>query len=312
MDTPTLTPITPTTARYIKLGRKDAWAEHCLTHGELHFGHPDEPHELCLSGNWDGAERYLRETLKGPQGVATGSLRELRDFYMLGPDCLWITFFKSTLWWTFAEEEVFDLRDGEGQYGCVMRKARGWQSTSILGQPLRVDRLSTRLTKVAAYQKTICKIEDVDYLLRKINGTTEPTIAKAEAALAETIALAGAMIERLHWRDFETLIGLIFQHSGWRPVSTLGGNMPDADLIVEQRATGERAMVQVKSEADQATLEDYETRATGYDRLFFACHSLRGTLTAADPSRTHLWIGPDLARRAVDAGLLNWLMDACG
>jgi hypothetical protein len=300
--------------RYIKLGPGKAWAKHCLENNELHFGNPTEPHDLCLQGDWEGAGRYLIETLGQPQGVASGNLRELREFYTLGEDCLWVTFAQGYLWWAFAEPEVFDLRGSTNEHGCVMRKVLGWRNTNLQGFPLPIDRLSSHLTMVAAYRKTICTLKAADYLLGKINSLDEPSVARAHAALVETVAAAQDLLERLRWSDFEVLVDLIFQRSGWQRVSMLGGTMPDADLIVEQPATGERALVQVKSRADQAVLRHYEEvfRSGGYDRMFFVCHSPQGQLTQGDDRTIHVWSGPSLARRAVDAGLLSWLMERCG
>jgi hypothetical protein len=102
-------------------------------------------------------------------------LREMRDFYELPDDTLWVTFFGGSLWWTLSHGGVTDMRGTPGDHGAVMRTTLGWSHESRMGAPLRTDLLSTRLSKVAAYQKTICKIEEVDYLLRRINDMDEPS-----------------------------------------------------------------------------------------------------------------------------------------
>jgi len=56
------------------------------------------------------------------------------------------------------------------------------------------------------------------------------------------------------------LVDLIFARSGWQRVSRVGEDLADVDMILEQRATGERAFVQVKSKAGQAVLDDYVDR----------------------------------------------------
>jgi len=302
-------PIAPGAVRYIKLGPGGRWARACFEAREMQFGAPDEPHDLCLAGDWDGARAVLSQRMRTP-GAASDTLRELREFYTQGEDCLWITFADGHLWWAFAELGVVDLRERPGEHGAVMRRVRGWLSTGIMGQPLAMDMLSTRLTKVAAYQRTICSVEDADYLVRRINGVDEPTVAAARQAGDAMVAATRALIERLHWSDFEVLVDLLFQRSGWQRVSRLGGDLKDADLIVEQPATGERALVQVKSRADGATLARYEAvyRAGGYDRLFFICHSPEGGLVPGELTGVHVWTGDELARRAVAAGLVDWLM----
>src|ERR1700730_9581136 len=42
--------------------------------------------------------------------------------------------------------------------------------------------LSSKLTKVANFRATICKVEEEDYLLRRINGIEEPVVARANEA----------------------------------------------------------------------------------------------------------------------------------
>jgi hypothetical protein len=90
--------------------------------------------------------------------------------------------------------------------------------------------------------------------------------------------------------------------------------MKDIDLLVEQPLTGERASVQVKSAADQATFNQSVAafaQSGAASRFFFACHTPRGPLRlpleASD--RVHLWADVELATRAVDAGLVGWLID---
>lgn len=138
-------------------------------------------------------------------------------------------------------------------------------------------------------------------------------MAQALEAQAALVTAAETLIQGLHWRDFELLADLIFAGSGWQRVSAVGGSdQADSDLILEQAATGERAMVQVKSSASQAVLEDYAERfrAGGWDRWFLLCHSPSGRLTApVGADRFHLWQGRTLAEQAVKAGLVDWLID---
>jgi hypothetical protein len=56
------------------------------------------------------------------------------------------------------------------------------------------------------------------------------------------------------------LVDLLFCRSRWVRTSPLGGTQKDVDLILEQPTTGELAMVQVKSNADQRVVADYVAR----------------------------------------------------
>ena len=305
-------PINPQEIRYIKLGRGGGWAQPSFERSELHFGYRTVSHDLCLQGDWDAVVRTL--TAEGRSlGKARDGTREVRDFYTLGSDCLWITFADGHLWWAFAEPEVTWLGVEEDGQGARMRRTvDGWHKVNIQGEPLRIDDLSTRLTQVAAYRQTVCSVKASDYLLRRINGIEEPVVARAREARSAMIAVAIEMIAGLHWADFETLADLIFARAGWQRISRVGGTQADTDLVLEQPTTGETAFVQVKSKAGQAVLDDYigrfRRRGT-YDRLFFICHSPAGTLSVDDTAGVHIWAGDRLADVAVKAGLFDWLTE---
>ncbi len=307
-----MTPITPTKIRYIKLGSGGRWAGRGLERGEMHFGYATVPHELCLNQDWDAVVGLLIAAGRSP-GKAKDAKREIRDFYTLGSDCLWVTFADGHLWWAFADPQVVWLGTDDEAQGARMREVRdGWHKTDITGKPLRSDGLSTILTQVAAYRQTICRIKPEAYLLRRINAVEEPVVARAREARSAMVAVAAEMIAALHWADFETLVDLIFARSGWQRVSRVGGGLTDVDLILEQPATGEKAFVQVKSKAGQAVLDDYVDRfrhSGTYQRMFFVCHSPKGTLSTEGDSRLHVWAGDRLADAAVRAGLFDWLTE---
>jgi hypothetical protein len=111
-------------------------------------------------------------------------------------------------------------------------------------------------------------------------------------------------IEDLHWKDFELLVDLIFERSGWPRVSSLGGSQETIDLELEHPASGKRALAQVKSFSTQHTLDDYIGRAMrgGYDEIYFVCHTKGGTLRATDP-RVIVWDRRRVAELVVRAGL---------
>jgi hypothetical protein len=307
-----MNPINPKEFRYIKLGRGGSWAQLAFERGELHFGYATVSHDLCLQGDWDAVTRFLTEAGRS-LGKARDAVREIRDFYTLGSDCLWITFADGHLWWAFAEPEVTWLGVAEDGQGARMRRTvDGWRKVNIQGEPLRIDDLSTRLTQVAAYRQTVCSVKASDYLLRRINGTEEPVVARAREARSSMIAVATEMIAGLHWADFETLVDLIFARAGWQRISRVGGTQADTDLVLEQPTTGETAFVQVKSKAGQAVLDDYISRfrrSGTYDRMFFICHSPTGTLSVDDTAGVHIWAGDRLADAAVKAGLFDWLTE---
>lgn len=299
--------------RYLKLGRRGRWEHASLEKGELHFGHGRVSHEIALSGDRDKIKKD--QILRGRnERAAADDAREILDFYQLGPDCLWITFAQDHLWWTFAKPEVTWLGKSDDGHAERMRKAiGGWRNTDIKGKPLQISSLSTKLTKVASYRRTICAIDAEDYLLRRINGFEEPLIKKSNKARDALLEVLGEGIAALHWSDFETLIDVIFARSGWHRASAMGGTQKLVDLVLEQPTTGELAAVQVKSASSQRKLDSFvgDADETGkFDRLFFVCHSPKGELAApADRTDVHVWTGREFANVVLRLGLVDWVME---
>ncbi len=307
-------PVECSDVRYIKLARGGRWVDAALDGNELHFGYRDVPHDLALKADAKSIRSFC-VNMGHDQQRAAEIARQVFDFYTLGSTCLWITFARDHLWWGFAELEVtWRGRSEARSHGERTRKIiGGWKNADVHGEPLKTVDLSTALTSVANYRQTICGVRVRDYLLRRINGQDEPLILaanKARAAMVETLAQA---IQALSWSAFELLVDLIFARSGWLRTSTLGGRQKDIDLALEQAATGERIAVQVKSRASQRTLEEYISRIDRYetyDRLFFVCHSPKGTIAApGDRDDVVVWSGIELAERAMKTGLQDWILE---
>lgn len=307
-------PIAPTTVRYIKLGPGGAWAAECFASGEMRFGYAHERHDLAARRDWEGmvADYVTRAKISSKARDAT---REFKAFYELGADCLWITIADQHLWWAFCDPVVTPIPEAlPNEAGSKRKTIGGWHKTDIRGAPLRLDRLSSKLTQVAAYQQTICSVKAVDYLLRRINAVTEPIVVEAQKLRTASIATARTMIEHLHWSDFEVMVDLIFARGGWQRSSVVGGTMADIDLLIEQPTLNETASVQVKSRATQAVLDEHIAyfAASGLDRTFFVCHSPQGSLSAGSQPGVHLWTGDQLADLALRSGLFDWLIEKSG
>jgi hypothetical protein len=189
----------------------------------------------------------------------------------------------------------------------------GWCNTDINGLPICTDSLSTKLTKVANYRRTLCAVEAEDYLLGRINGRVESIVEKGNQAREAVLEIPTKAIPSLHWADFETLADLIFARSGWRRISPIGGSQKTVDLVVEHPVTDERAAVQVKSTAKQCVLDDFVHAADQsgkFDRLFFVCHSPTGPLASpGGRDDVHLWSGRELAKTVLRVGLFDWVIE---
>ena len=281
-------PIRPNEVRYIKLGPNNLWFDDCLEHGRIDLGHIGVPHDAVLARNWDAVRQSWGEDVS--PGKISDYLREVKTFYTQGQDCLWITFARGRLWWAFAEPDVVLHGHREPTGPSRYRRLIGtWRSTNRFGEPLIQSDISSKLTKTAAYRQTICRVEAQDYAVRLINGEEDSSVVEAKAAQAALETALLPIIRSLHETDFEVLTDLLFHRLGWLRVSALGGLQKDTDLILEQPATKARALVQVKSTADQSVLDDYAARFKDMqaETSFFVCHSPRGDLKAKKNNNLH-------------------------
>lgn len=86
----------------------------------------------CNEGRLPGAKRALRQrTARLPFVTAPGSDG--------GPSRIWLTL-------------------------------DGWRNTDLNGNPLKVGKLSSRLTETSNFRATICTVPEHDYLSRRINA----------------------------------------------------------------------------------------------------------------------------------------------
>ncbi|MFC6522420.1 restriction endonuclease [Undibacterium arcticum] len=118
-------------------------------------------------------------------------------------------------------------------------------------------------------------------------------------------------ISELHWKDYETLVDLVFRHAGWLRVSVLGQHAKSYDLELREPITDDRYVVQVKSQATRAdlnkTIQDFSE--ADYRKVFFVVHSPAADLANAKniPSHVELVAPAHLAALTLDAGLSRWL-----
>lgn len=295
--------------RYIKLGKGGTWARDAFARGIIPFACYNVDHAACVVGDWPAVKQQLIDS--GIRNTAD-PIRELRDFYELPHGTLWFTIADGRLRWAVADGPV-EVAAGqeEGQPRRWRATADGWHGEGLTGEALTTVNLTSALTKIGSYQRTICSTAQAEYLLRRIRGEVDPLVTRARELKAKTASVTLEMIRRLPPDEFETLIDLAFTRGGWRRVSRLGGNQPDVDLLLEQPLTGRTGWVQVKSSCTQAILDDY------YDRFlrrgmagdfFFAVHTAPSALTLPAGPNLHLWSGNCLADIVSEAGLFNWLL----
>ncbi|MCC2980796.1 restriction endonuclease [Sphingomonas sp. IC4-52] len=307
--------ITPSTIRYIKPGAGGGW-ESALDRGRLEWGTGGDSHLAALNGDWRAVTQAYIAQGRLP-ATATGYTNEARAFFDADPGTMWITFARGRMWWCFAEPEVHATADDDATDAAFYRVAHGgWSDRDVNGIVLDADRLSTRLSQLQSYRRTICGLtKEQETLCRSyINAVPDPVQAAIAAARDELKQHLRSLIQRLTWRDFEQFIDLALARTGWIRVSSLGGTTKDVDLVVEQSFTRERMSVQVKSKANQRMVDDYARRLgarTAGERIMLICHSPEGDL-AAPPStngrRLELVLDGEVAELSINAGLVDWVI----
>ena len=292
---------------YIKLGRGGCWEEDSIEFGRLRLGWKDQSIDDINARDWPKIEGQLRSGQSSAPQVATTDLNRLRDIVESTPDDIWITFHGAKLWWARLAEGAVQV-DAISKFRPTLG---GWRCTSEQGRLLVANDLPGKITMLQGFRGTVCKVRHADVLARVLDGTRSPV---SDAISTQRQALAGhleAAIRELHWKDYETLVDLVFRHAGWDRVSVLGQQAKAYDLELREPLTGTRYVVQVKSQANradlQATIDQFSP--ADFRKIFFVVHSPSRDLQSATdlPSHIELVEPSHLASLALDAGLTTWL-----
>lgn len=296
-------------AFYIKLGRGGQWEESSIREGIVRIKWSSIPVQLINNNDWESIEKIIRSEAK-TKGAGTTDLNALRDFCTATPNDIWVTFYSSKLWWCRLADGLVE-EDGISKF---RRVSVGWSDINSTGKKLLISEISGQLSKVQGFRATLCKIDETAVLERLLNGDVSEAYQQGQTVRdALERALVNA-IQQLHWKDFETLVDLIFRQSGWRRVSLLGETMKFADLELEEPITGDRYQVQIKSSAHMAELMAYVEQfpKEEFRRFYFVIHSPSPALESiALHSIPHveLVLPNRLAKMVIDSGLIQWLMN---
>ncbi|MBF0269943.1 MAG: hypothetical protein HQL44_15265 [Alphaproteobacteria bacterium] len=310
--------VTASRVRYIKLGSGGMWEKECFEKGVIRLGFSTETHfDICMNGDWKALTEKFHASGK-TKGVATNFSNQVKAFFE-DDGILWITFYDNKLWWAFAdiEEQICRHPDGDGTFRKVRERwsdcEERWSDCYINRQTLNMDDISGRITRLAGFRGACAEIrdkEDIEYIIRRINGLRLKAAEEAERLSHDLCGNIVLMLQKLTPKDFELLVDLVFSGSGWRRQSVVGETQKTVDMVLQLPTTGERAFVQVKSSANQKNfneeyLEAFQNMGQ-FGRMFFVYHT--GAISCADPSVTI--IGPEkFAQMVLDAGLTSWLIN---
>ena len=104
---------------------------------------------------------------------------------------------------------------------------------------------------------------------------------------------------------------LVFRNAGWVRVSVLGQQAKGYDLELREPITGDRYVVQIKSQASRSDLDAtvQQFSAADYRKVFFVVHSPASNLANGMdlPGHVELVDPSHLASLALEAGLSSWI-----
>lgn len=308
-----MNPIKPETKiLYIKLGSGGGFEKECIedSPNTIKLSYHEVPHEMCMEGGeLESVRKWFVENEKTTEGTATSHKNQIKAFYQEPETTMWITFYKNRLWWCFAEAEI----NYESETKFKTRKVKGnWSDKDINNKPLTTSNLSGKLTQVQGFRGTICEVKEKKYLLEKINCEISEERRELEVARQNLKERLIKQIEHLNWKDFETLVDLIFRQSGWRRMAQIGKATKTIDLELMEPVTRKSAVVQIKQTSGLEEFQQYQEKFSGmsqYDTFFFVVCQPSARLKSYQPiTEVNLYFGEQIAELSLSLGLVDWII----
>lgn len=303
----------PNSVRYVKNGRRGQWWPAARTDAQIHVGWKSVPQELLLTPDFPEIKRRIKELFGARQG-ATQDFNAIRDLLDTPSKHVWVTFEDGCMWWCTVLDGAIVNPNGEslekGNFWLACN--RPWSNRTLKGRLLAISDLPGTVTTTGGFKGTVCTPKAWQAVLRIIQDEKDPDAINAANARSDYQRAVLTMVKRLSPKDFEQLIDHILARTGWARISTLGKTREGIDVEAENLAVGEIAFVQVKSSANQKTLDDYvarfKQRRTFYARMIFAIHSPVGRLAPPiDLPAVQVWTGDRVAQLVVRLGLGEWV-----
>jgi len=296
-------------AYYVKLGRKGKWEEDSIKNSIVRVGWKRQNINDILNNNWKLIESQIRQEMSNP-GAAKRDFQMLKTFCESTSDDLWVTFYSSKLWWCRLNDEKIKA-DEISKY---RRTKDGWKNKDILGNHLITNQITGRLAQLQAFRGTICGVKpivDLNHLINADSSAEYKEILQIKNTIVKQLEKG---IQRLHWKDFEILVDLIFRQAGWKRISVIGETMKGVDLELMENITKDRYHVQIKSKASLNDFKQYANTFSnrGFKKLYFIVHSPENSLLNYNQNEydnVELIFSNRLSNMVVDSGLIDWVMD---
>lgn len=294
---------------FIKLGQGGQFEKECIEQNQtLRLGYREVDHKLCVGGHWDKVHDYFTTEENSKTFVATSHSNQIKQFYEEDEKTLWITFYANKLWWCFSKPEITLLADKTKTRPVIGK----WSDKDIAGNVLLGSNISGKLLKTQGFRGTICSVPEQKYALAKINCEQMKEVVEVEQAMFNLKSKLTFLIQNLQWKDFETLVDLIFRQAGWQRVGVTGKTQKTLDLELFAPVTGERAIVQIKAQSDLPQFFGYQEQfatMNDNDKFFYVVHTAKNNLTTYEnETETKLYLVDKVAELTISAGLVEWVI----
>jgi hypothetical protein len=294
---------------FIKLGQGGKYETECIVNDNtIRLSYCEVDHQLCMDKKWDKVHDYYTTEENSKTFVATSHTNQIRQFFEEDEKTLWITFYANKLWWCFSKPEITLLSDNT-KTRPVLGK---WSDKDISGNVLLAGNISGKLLKTQGFRGTICSVPEEKYALAKINCELMKEVVDVEQAMFNLKSKLIFLIQNLQWKDFETLIDLIFRQAGWQRVGDKGKTQKTLDLELFAPVTGERAIVQIKAQSDLPQFLNYQDQfavMNDYDKFFYVVHTAKSNLeNYENETDTKLYLVDKVAELTISAGLVEWVI----
>ncbi|MDG5801040.1 hypothetical protein QA597_11775 [Marinilabiliaceae bacterium ANBcel2] len=294
---------------FIKLGHGGIFEKECIEESQtLRLGYREVDHELCINGSWQKVHDYFTTEENSRTFVATSHTNQIKQFYEEDDETLWITFFANKLWWCFSKPEITLHPDKTKTRPVIGR----WSDKDLNDNILFAGNISGKLLKTQGFRGTICRVPEEKYTLAKINSEQMKEVVEVEQAMNILKTKLAFLIQNLQWKDFETLVDLIFRQAGWQRVGDTGKTQKTLDLELFAPVTGERAIVQIKAQSDLPQFLNYQDQfatMNDYDKFFYVVHTAKNNLAGYEnETETKLYLVDKVADLTISAGLVEWVI----
>ena len=301
--------IKATKVLFIKLGEGGKYETDCIEKDQtLRLGYREVDHKLCIDQKWDKVHDYFTTEENSKTFVATSHTNQIKQFYEEEEKTLWITFYTNKLWWCFSKPVITLLADKTKTRPVINR----WSDKDINGNILLAGNISGKLLKTQGFRGTICSVPEQKYALAKINCEQMKEVVEVEEAMLNLKSKLTFLIQNLQWKDFETLVDLIFRQAGWQRVGDKGKTQKTLDLELFAPVTGERGIVQIKAQSDLAQFLYYQDQfatMNDYDKFFYVVHTAKNNLqNYQNETETKLYLVDKVAELTISAGLVEWVI----